>query len=275
VAVTNPVGRHPVQIARAAATLADISGGRFVLGLGAGNRTMVLPALGLPTDRAVLRISEAIDVCRELLRGAEVTSESQTLSLAGVRLETDPLPDVPIFLGSRGPQVLRLAGAKADGVFMEAMFTPAGLDYAIGEVERGARASSRDPAEIELAAWQAIRLSTTLAATDDQRYRTWAARIMRSTATDVLERIGIPRDTIRSVLEAFAVSGERAAGSLVPDDVVSRLVLSGDPEEVAAQLLNMEARGIDSVNIIGFGNTQVVQDALRRFALDVMARSVR
>jgi alkanesulfonate monooxygenase SsuD/methylene tetrahydromethanopterin reductase-like flavin-dependent oxidoreductase (luciferase family) len=98
---------------------------------------------------------------------------------------------------------------------------------------------------------------------------------MRSTASDVLGRIGIPRDTIRSVLAAFAVSGERSAGSLVSDDVVSRLVLSGDPEEVAAQLLDMEARGIDSVSIIGFGNTEVVQDTLRRFALDVMARSVR
>jgi 5,10-methylenetetrahydromethanopterin reductase len=275
VAVTNPIGRHPVQIARAAATLAEISGGRFVLGLGAGNRTKVLPALGLPTDRPVLRISETIDLCRQLLRGEEVSSESRTLSLAGVRLETALPPEVPIFVGSRGPRVLRLAGAKADGVFVEAMFTPAGLDYAIGEVERGARASGRDPAEVEVVAWQAIKLSTTLAAADAQRYRTWAALIMRSTGRDVLEQVGISRDTIRSVLDAFAATGEQAAGSLVPDNVVSRLVLSGDPEEIATQLLAMKVRGIDSVSIIGFGNTEVVQDTLRRFALDVMARSVR
>jgi alkanesulfonate monooxygenase SsuD/methylene tetrahydromethanopterin reductase-like flavin-dependent oxidoreductase (luciferase family) len=124
---------------------------------------------------------------------------------------------------------------------------------------------------VEVVAWQAIKLSTTRAAGDDQRFRTWAARIMRSTSSEVLERIGIARDTIRSVLDAFAVSGEPAAGSLVPDDVVSRLVLSGDPDEVVSQLLEMEARGIDSVSIIGFGNTEVVQDTLRRFALDVMA----
>jgi alkanesulfonate monooxygenase SsuD/methylene tetrahydromethanopterin reductase-like flavin-dependent oxidoreductase (luciferase family) len=128
---------------------------------------------------------------------------------------------------------------------------------------------------VEIVAWQAIKLSTTMAAADDQRFRTWAARIIRSTSSEVLERIGIDRDTILSVLGAFAVSGESTAGSLVPDDVVSRLVLSGDPEEVASQLLEVEARGIDSISIIGFGNTEVVQDTLRRFALDVMARPVR
>src|SRR5687767_15819548 len=50
-AVTNPYTRHPVQIARAAATLAEMSEGRFVLGLGAGNKPRVLAGLGIePTD---------------------------------------------------------------------------------------------------------------------------------------------------------------------------------------------------------------------------------
>jgi 5,10-methylenetetrahydromethanopterin reductase len=275
VAVTNPVTRHPVQIARAAATLGEISGGRFVLGLGAGNRTKVLPALGLPTDRASLRISEAMDVCRRLLVGEEVTMRGRTLSLSGVRLESAPSSPIPIFVGSRGPAVLRLAGAKADGVFVEAMFTRDGLDYAAGEVERGAREAGRDPARVEIVAWQAVRLSTTIAASDEQRYRTWAALLMRSTRLDILERIGIPPETTRSVVDAFEVSGEQAAGSLVPDEVIPKLILSGDPEGVVAQVEAVRLRGIDSISIIGFGNTEVVQDTLRRFALDVMARSVR
>lgn len=274
VAVTNPVSRHPVQIARAAATLGQISGGRFVLGLGAGNRTRVLPALGLPTDQPATRIEEAIDVCRRLLRGERVSVNGPTLSLTGIRLEMemDALGEIPIFVGSRGPLVLRLAGAKADGVFVEAMFTPEGSDYALGEVERGARDAGRDPAEVEVVAWQAIKLSTTMAAADDARYRSWAALIMRSSRDDVLERIGIPRDTIASVADAFRASGERAAGSRVPDEVVSRLLLAGDPEQIEATLRTVEGRGIDSVSIISFGNTEVVQDTLRRFALDVMAR---
>jgi len=275
VAVTNPVTRHPVQIARAAATLAELSGGRFVLGIGAGNRTRVLPALGLPTDLAAARISESIDVCRRLLTGEEVTMRGRTLALDGVRLESGPPTPVPIFVGSRGPAVLRIAGAKADGAFVEAMFTPEGMAYALGEIQAGAREAGRDVVSVEVVAWQVLRLSTTIAAADEQRYRTWAALLMRGTRPEVLERLGIAPGTVRAVREAFASGGEVAAGALVPEADVARLVLTGDPDGVASQLAAVRERGIDSVSIIGFGDTDVVQDTLRRFALDVMARSAR
>lgn len=271
VAVTNPVTRHPVQIARAAATLGEICDGRFVLGIGAGNRTRVLPALGLPTDRPARRISEAIDACRLLLAGEEVSMHGRTLALDGVRLESRPSSSVPIFIGSRGPAILRIAGAKADGAFVEAMFTPEGLAYALGEIQAGAREAERDVAQVEVVAWQALRLSTTVAAADEERYRTWAALLMRSTRTEVLERLGIAPAKIRAVREAFASGGEGAAGALVPEGDLSLLVLTGDPDAVAAQLGVVRDHGIDTVSIIGFGNTDVLQDTLRRFALDVMA----
>jgi alkanesulfonate monooxygenase SsuD/methylene tetrahydromethanopterin reductase-like flavin-dependent oxidoreductase (luciferase family) len=96
---------------------------------------------------------------------------------------------------------------------------------------------------------------------------------MRSTRPDVLERLGMAPATIRAVREAFEAGGEVAAGALVPEADVARLVLTGNPDGVASQLAAVRDRGIDSVSIIGFGNTDVVQDTLRRFALDVMARS--
>jgi 5,10-methylenetetrahydromethanopterin reductase len=275
VAVTNPVSRHPVQIARTAATLADLSGGRFVLGLGAGNRTRVLPALGLPTDAAADRVSEAIEVCRRLLAGEEVTMRGTWVTIDGVRLESGASPRVPIFVGSRGPAVLRVAGAVADGAFVEAMFTPEGLTYALGELRVGARGAGRDEAELQVVAWQALRLSTTVAAADAARYRTWAALLMRSTRSEVLARLGIDPGTTRAVREAFASGGAEAAGALVSDEEAARLVLTGDPDAVGTQLEVVRSRGIDAVAIIGFGNTDVILDMLRRFAEDVMARSAR
>ena len=65
------------------------------------------------------------------------------------------------------------------------------------------------------------------------------------------------------------------AAPLVPDADAARLVLSGDPDGVAGQIDALGDGGIDTIGIIGFGNTDVVQDTLRRFALDVMARSTR
>ena len=272
VAVTNPVARHPVQIARAAATLQDLARGRFVLGLGAGNRTRVLPAMSLPTDRPADRVADAIDVCRRLLRGEKVSVDRPTVRLAGVQLEAGVPTDVPIYVGSRGPRVLAVAGAKADGVLLEAMFTTAGLDYALGAVELGARRAGRDGRRVETVAWQAIRLSGTLAARDEARYRSWAALLIRSTRPEVLERIGVPRPTIDAVRMAFRVGDERDAGRIVPEDVVPRLLLAGDADAVEDRLRIVERRGVDSASIIAFGMTEVVQDTLRRFASDVMSR---
>jgi len=272
VAVTNPVSRHPVQIARSAAPRAEVAPGRFVLGLGAGNRTRVLPSLGLPTDRPATRVAEALEVCRRLLAGESVTLRGETLTLLDVALESPTSRPVPIFLGSRGPSVLRLAGAAADGAFVEGLFTPAGLEYAIASVGAGLADAGRDRTAVEIVAWQALRLSTTVAAADDTRYRRWAALLLRSTGVDVLERIGIARATTERVRAAFDAEGEAAAAALVPDDAVSTLVLSGDPDAVGSQLERVRAAGIDTVAVIGFGNTDVVQDTLRRFAVDVIAR---
>jgi alkanesulfonate monooxygenase SsuD/methylene tetrahydromethanopterin reductase-like flavin-dependent oxidoreductase (luciferase family) len=192
-----------------------------------------------------------------------------------VRLESWTPTPVPIFVGSRGPAVLRIAGAKADGVFAEAVFTAPGLTYALGEIRAGAREAGRDAAGTEVVAWQALRLSTTVAAADEQRYRSWAALLVRSTRAEVLQRLGIAPETVRTVREAFETGGEEAAGVLVPEADVARLVLTGDPDSVAEQLDVVRDHGIDTVSVISFGNTDVVRDTLRRFAQDVMARSPR
>jgi 5,10-methylenetetrahydromethanopterin reductase len=272
IAVTNPLTRHPVQIARAAATLGELTGGRFVLGLGAGNRSTLLPSLDLPSDRAAVRIAEAIDVCRAVLRGDEVSFRGRTIVADGVRLEANRPPTVPIFVGARGRRVLRVAGSKADGVFAEAMFTPAGIDHVLAEVGAGAREEGRSLADLEIVAWQAIRLSTTLAARDDLAYRRWAALLMRGTDPDVLATLGIDERVITATRDAFDRSGEAAAVTHVSEDAISRLMFSGDPDPVRAHVERVRERGYAGVAVIAFGDTDLARDTLRRFAEDVVAR---
>jgi 5,10-methylenetetrahydromethanopterin reductase len=272
VAVTNPLTRHPVQIARAAATLGELSGGRFVLGLGAGNRSRVLPSLDLPTDRVAMRIAEAIDVCRAILRGDEVSFRGRTIVADGIRLETDRPPAVPIFVGARGRRVLRVAGSKADGVFAEAMFTPAGTDHVLAEVGAGAREAGRSLADVEIVAWQAIRLSTTLAARDEHPYRRWAALLIRGTDPDVMTTLGIDPRAIAAVREAFDHGGEEAAATHVPDEAIARLMLSGEPDRIGEHVERVRERGYAGVAVIAFGDTDLARDTLRRFAEDVVAR---
>ena len=69
VGVTNPYTRHPAMIARAAATLSELCQGRFVLGIGAGNRKELIDLLGLPSDRAGARCRETALTVKRLLAG--------------------------------------------------------------------------------------------------------------------------------------------------------------------------------------------------------------
>lgn len=271
VAVTNPYTRHPVQIARAAAVLSELAEGRFVLGLGAGNRARVLRGLGAPTNRAASRLDECIEVCRRLLRGERVTIRTPTLTLDGVKLDTPAPSPVPIYVGSRSPRVLRLAGARADGVFMEALFTPGGLDFALAEVEAGARSAGRRLTEMDLVVWQAVHLTTASPAAEDERVRNWAAMIINGSGDRALEMSGIPeavRRDVRSDLERF---GEAGAGRRLSDDVVARVLFAGTPSSIVDRVREVRNRGVDTVSIISFGNTEVVLANVREFALRVMA----
>jgi alkanesulfonate monooxygenase SsuD/methylene tetrahydromethanopterin reductase-like flavin-dependent oxidoreductase (luciferase family) len=127
-------------------------------------------------------------------------------------------------------------------------------------------------ADLEILAWQAIRLSTTLAARDDRPYRRWAALMIRGTDPDVLATLGIDPRVITATRDAFDRGGEEAGARLVSEDAITRLLFSGDPDQVRAHVERVRERGYAGVAVIAFGDTDLARDTLRRFAEDVVAR---
>ena len=126
--------RAPQLLAAAAATAQERSGGRLLLGLGAG------PSVPGALDR----LSAVIDAVRSLLRSGAATFEGRELGLGLV----PPTPP-PIWLAALGPKAVRLAGAKADGVLLN-WCTPERVHQARQEVAEGARAAGRDPADVTI-----------------------------------------------------------------------------------------------------------------------------
>jgi len=110
--------RHPLMLAREAATLDVLSGGRLDLGLGAGWMRSDYRRLGLPYDRPGLRIDrleEALEIMVPLLSGERVTHAGRFYRLEGARVGPQPVqrPHPPIMLGGGGPRMLRLAARRA------------------------------------------------------------------------------------------------------------------------------------------------------------------
>jgi probable F420-dependent oxidoreductase len=123
--------RHPLIVAREAATLDLLSNGRFELGLGAGWRTDDYRQLGYAyarPGRRIDRLREAIVLVKRLLAGERVTHHGEHYRLDGAVLSPRPVqrPHPPIIMGGGGPRMLRLAAREADIVGLIPRFSPRG-----------------------------------------------------------------------------------------------------------------------------------------------------
>lgn len=107
--------RHPVLLAQQALTLQAASHGRLLLGLGVSHTEVVERRLGLSSERPVACMREYLEVLRPLLACERVEHRGERLRVA-LRLDGPEVPPPPLFVAALGPQMLRLAGRRADGV---------------------------------------------------------------------------------------------------------------------------------------------------------------
>jgi alkanesulfonate monooxygenase SsuD/methylene tetrahydromethanopterin reductase-like flavin-dependent oxidoreductase (luciferase family) len=147
--------RPPVLLARQAASLDLLSGGRFELGLGAGAFWDAIAAMGGPKRspaEAVASLSEAIDIIRatwDAGRRGGIFADGEHYQVRGAKRGPEPAHDVSIWLGALKPRMLRLAGEKADGWLPSlAYLQPGDLERGNAIIDQAAAAAGRDPREI-------------------------------------------------------------------------------------------------------------------------------
>src|SRR5262245_14236600 len=117
--VLNNDFRHPVLVAREAATADLLTDGRFQIGLGAGHMKSEYDETGLRFDAGTIRVerlAEAVSVIKTLLRGEELTTTGRHYQVTGHRIHPLPVqrPHPPILIGGNGPRLLTLAAREAD-----------------------------------------------------------------------------------------------------------------------------------------------------------------
>jgi alkanesulfonate monooxygenase SsuD/methylene tetrahydromethanopterin reductase-like flavin-dependent oxidoreductase (luciferase family) len=104
----------PGLIARMAAAIDELSGGRFVLGLGTGWNEVEFQAFGIPFDYRVARFEEAFEIVRRLLAGERVSFEGRYHRVEDAVLLPPPARRVPLMVGTTGPRVMAAAGPHID-----------------------------------------------------------------------------------------------------------------------------------------------------------------
>src|ERR687889_274245 len=143
----------PAMLAKKAATVDEISGGRLILGLGAGWNRPDYDAFGFPYDHRVSRFEEAFTIIRELLRTGTSVFAGQWYAVDRAELLPRPRPGgPPLMVGSIGERMLRItmphvAAWNAWGPWFGN--TPAGYGPVRQQVDAACRSVGRDPAEVE------------------------------------------------------------------------------------------------------------------------------
>jgi probable F420-dependent oxidoreductase len=234
--------RHPAVLAREAAMLADLSGGRYGLGIGAGHAKAEWDAVGLPFDppaARVARLEEAVVVVRRLLDGEEVTFDGEHYRLDGHRCWPVPTTPVPILVGGNGDRVLRIAGRHGD---------------IVGLTGFGLGPDGRPALTHFTAAGLAERLAHVHAAA--------AGRMQRLRVQVLVQRVVVTPDR-RAAAEAIAteLSGALDVGQVLE----SPFVLLGTAAQIADQVRERSARyGVETWTV--FGDLPGVDQPLRSLA---------
>ncbi|MFC5750736.1 LLM class flavin-dependent oxidoreductase [Actinomadura rugatobispora] len=147
--------RNPAVLARAAASLDLLSGGRAALGIGAGAFLNAVTAMGGPAltpGQSVTALGEAVEIIRGMWQTGDRTSlrvRGEFHRVDGAKRGPAPAHDIPLWLGAYKPRMLRLVGAVADGWLPSLNYidTPT-LKESNAIIDEAAREAGRDPREI-------------------------------------------------------------------------------------------------------------------------------
>jgi len=143
--------RTPIAFAMSGGTMSQLTGGRFIMGIGAGGayRPRTRQSLGLPRLSTLALMRDYLTTVRRLVAGDEVTYYEEVVTLQGVKLAISPAPRTPVYLGALGPEMLRLAGELADGVCLN-WCTPEQIAWSRERLAEGAKRTDRDPKHVQV-----------------------------------------------------------------------------------------------------------------------------
>jgi 5,10-methylenetetrahydromethanopterin reductase len=239
--VTNLVTRHPAITASAAASVDVVSGGRTILGIGAGH-SGVANVGGAPAGPGVLR--EGVEFLRTALSGAPASWRGVTTHLPWVRRR------VPVYAAASGPGALRAAGAAADGAFVNYGLGPEHVSRAWELIEAGAKEAGRPAAAVDVWSIACLDVSPRREAAFEK-----LGNILGFVAAYILgpdpEGRGVPPELVpglRELRASYTTRQREMDANLVKrlglfDYLRARLAVAGTPEDCVGQVRAAEAAG--------------------------------
>jgi probable F420-dependent oxidoreductase len=260
--------RTAPTIAMAASTIAELSGGRFILGLGSSHKAQVEPEHGMVYSKPLTRTRETVAVVRELIRAGRVSFQGETIHIKNFDLWYSPRRrDVPVYLSAVFRKGIALCGEVADGIILTRSTLRTATQVRM-HLADGARNAGRDPRQIEVTTLLPASVSdTSSAALATLRpgiafYCGFFPRYNRMMAEH-----GFTAEA-GAIAEAWAHGDREAAERAVSDAMIDATSVSGTPDQCRARIEEYRQSGIDVPIISPFARGP---DAKTRFEATIRA----
>ena len=265
--------RTPAMTAMTAATLDNISGGRFMLGLGISGPQVVEGWHGQPFDKPIRRSREYVEIVRKALARETLTYDGEFYKLPRpggpgkpLKLIIKPVQErIPIYLAAIGPKNTALAAEIADG-WLPTLFAPEHFDVFRPSLEEGAERSGRSLDDLD------ITPQVSLAIYDDVDHarnflRPYLALYIggmgsreKNFYTELVTRYGFG-DAAREVQDLYLSGKQAEAMAAIPDDLIDQVAICGPRPVVKERLERYRDAGVGTLLVTPAASTQ--EDRLR------------
>jgi len=230
-AAANPYDTHPVKLASAVATVDEVSDGRGVFGVAAGDRS-TLANLGYESERPLRRVLESFKVAQRLWDG-ETVSHDGTFEATDAALNYDA-GDIPVYVGAQGPHMVRMSAKHADGVLLNASH-PDDFAWAADRVAEGLAERPDERGEFDFTAYASVSVAEREDAAREAA-RPPVAFIVGGAAPPVLSRHDIDADLAAEIGATIEAGEFREAFGMVTPAMIDAFSVAGTEETVAERL---------------------------------------
>jgi probable F420-dependent oxidoreductase len=243
VAVTPVYTRGPGLLAMSIAAMAEVAGGRFVMGLGASSQPVVERWNGIAYDRPYARTRDTLRFVKRALDGEKIDEAFETFEVHGFKLARPVIERPPILLGALRPGMLRLAGREADGAILNWLAAD-DVAQCRAEVGEGKTIAARlfviPTEDVDTARFIARRMiSSYLTVPTYAEFHRWLGR----------------GEALQPMWDAWAAGDRKLANEVIPDSVVDELVIHGSYEACREHVQRYLDAGIEipTIAIVPFG----------------------
>lgn len=245
--ILNPYTINPAEITMMAATLDEVSGGRFNLGIASGAADF-LGWIGIPQEKPRTALVETIHAINRLMTGERAAVDGAFLQWTDeAYLRFQPARRVPVYIGAMSPNMLRAIGEVADGG-LPLLFPPEHYANVIPYIREGAVSAGRDMAQLDVAACIWASISDDRAAAENV-LKEKIAYYGHAMSPLILSQLGLTRDNFTEIEHAIQKENNVEKAKALVTPAMMQIGIAGNTRDLIERLEGLVAMGVNHISL--------------------------